>query len=125
MELLTLRTKGTRFCKILQSIVISRLKFKDQILLLLITIPGDLQVKKREIGKIKKYKVLKDEIARMCTMKEVIIISVVVGALCAISTGFEKYITAIRIEIRVEHLKSRGQEECRDWYHLDAKKASL
>ena len=106
MELLTLRTKGTRFCKILQSIVISRLKFKDQILLLLITIPGDLQVKKREIGKIKKYKVLKDEIARMCTMKEVIIISVVVGALCAISTGFEKYITVIRIEIRVEHSKS-------------------
>ena len=66
-------------------------------IVVIITIPGDLQVKKREIGKIKKYKVLKDEIARICAMKEVIVISVVVGALCAISTGFEKYITAIRI----------------------------
>ena len=46
---------------------------------------------------------LKDEIARMCGMKEVIVISVVVGALGAISTGFEKYMTAIEIEMRVEH----------------------
>ena len=36
-------------------------------------------------------------------MKEVIIISVIVGALSAISTGFEKYIAAIGIEMRAEH----------------------
>ena len=35
----------------------------------------------REVGKTEKYKVLKDEIARMCGMKEVIVIPVVVGAL--------------------------------------------
>ena len=93
-------------------------------IVVIITIPGDLQVKKREIGKIKKYKVLKDEIARMCAMKEVIVISVVVGALCAISAGFEKYIAEIEIELRAEHSKSRGQQGFRDWY-LDAKKASL
>ena len=57
----------------------------------------------REVGKIKEYKVLKDDIARMWGMKEVIVIPVVVSALGAISTDFEKYIAAIGIEMRVEH----------------------
>ena len=57
----------------------------------------------REVGKIKEYKVLKDDIARMWGMKEVIVIPVVVRALSAISTDFEKYIAAIGIEMRVEH----------------------
>ena len=43
--------------------------------------------------KIEKYKVL----------KEVIVIPVVVGALGAISTRFEKYIAASEIEMRVKH----------------------
>ena len=46
---------------------------------------------------------VKDEIARMRDMKKVIVIPVVVGALGAISTGFEKHIAAIGIEMRVEH----------------------
>ena len=68
-----------------------------------VTIPGDERVNEREVGKIEKYKVLKDEIARMWNMKEVIVIPVVVRALGAISTDFEKYIAAIGIEMRVEH----------------------
>ena len=39
----------------------------------------------------------------MWDMKEVIVIPVVAGALGAISTGLEKYIAAIKIEIRAEH----------------------
>ena len=57
----------------------------------------------REVRKIEKYKVLKDEIARTWGMKEGIVISVVVGALRAILTGFEKYMTAIGTKMRVEH----------------------
>ena len=68
-----------------------------------VTIPGDEWVNNREIGKIEKYKVPKDQIARMWAMQEVIVIPVVVGALGTISTGFEKYIVAIEIEMRVEH----------------------
>ena len=60
---------------------------------------------KREVGKIKEYKVLKDDIARMWGMKEVIVIPVVVRALGAISTDFEKYIAAIGIEMRVEYAR--------------------
>ena len=70
-----------------------------------VTIPGDERVNGREVGKIEKYRVLKDEIARMWDMKEVILIPVAVGALGAISTGFEKYIAAIAIEIRIEHVQ--------------------
>ena len=61
----------------------------------------------REVGKIEKYKVLKDEIARMWDMKEVIVIPVVVGALSAISAGFEKHIASIGIEMRVEHAQKK------------------
>ena len=67
------------------------------------TIPGDERVNERELGKIAKYKVLKDEIAKMWDMKEVIVTPVFVGALAAISTGFEKYIASIGIEMRVEY----------------------
>ena len=61
----------------------------------------------REVEKIEKYKALKYEIARMWGMKEVIVISVIVGALRAISTGFEKYIAAIGIEMRAEHAQKK------------------
>ena len=71
------------------------------------TIPGDEWVNERKVGKIVKYKVFKDGIARMWGMKEVIVIPVVVGALGAISTGFEKYIAAIGIEMRVEHAQKK------------------
>ena len=46
---------------------------------------------------------LKDEITGMWGMEEVLVIPVVLGVLGAISTGFEKYIVAIGIEMRVEH----------------------
>ena len=69
-----------------------------------VTIPGDERINEREVGKTEKYKVLKDEIPRLWDMKEVIVIPVAVGALGAISTGFEMYIAAIGIEReRVEH----------------------
>ena len=68
-----------------------------------VTIPGDEWVNEREVRKIEKYKVLRNGIARMWDMKEVIRIPVVVGALGAISAGVEKYISAIGIEMKVEH----------------------
>ena len=40
--------------------------------------------------------------------EEVIVVPVVVGALGAISTGFEKYITAIGTEMRVEHTQKKS-----------------
>ena len=59
-------------------------------------------------GEIEKYKVLKDEIARMWGMKEVIVALAVAGTLGAISTGLEKNIAAIEIEMRVEHAQKNS-----------------
>ena len=72
-----------------------------------VTIHGDERVNEREVRKIEKYKVLKNEIARMWDMKEVTPIPVVVGALGAISTAFEKYISAIGIEMKVDHAQKQ------------------
>ena len=79
----------------------TRLKLKNYILLYLImprikiidnTIFGDVWVNKSGVRKIKKYIMLKDEIAKMWSMKKVTVIPIVVGALVAISTGSEKYL---------------------------------
>ena len=76
-----------------------------------VTIPGYERVNKRKVGKIIKYKVFKDGIARMWGMKEVIVIPAVVGALGATSTGFEKYSAAIGIEMRVEHAQKKKKQK--------------
>ena len=51
---------------------------------------------------------LKDGIARIWGMKELIVIPVVVDPLGAISTGFEKYIAAIVIDMRIEQAQKTG-----------------
>ena len=83
----------------------------------------------REIGKIEKCKLLKDEIAGMLGMKEVIVIPVVARALGAIPTGFEKYLASIGIEMRVEHAQktdllgtARILRLVLGWYKKHAKK---
>ena len=63
--------------------VIPKLKLDKQILLLLIKPRRKLRderVKERKVWKVQKYKVLNDKIARICGMKEVIVIPVVAGA---------------------------------------------
>ena len=103
-------------------------KTKMEVKVVDVTIPGDQRVNERKVGKIEKYKVFKDGITRMWSMKELIVIPVVVGALGAISTGFRKYIAAIGIEMRVEHAQKTTkipfywrQQRFSNWY-LDAKK---
>ena len=63
---------------------------------------------KREVGKTEKYKVLKDEIARMSVLEEVIVIPAVAGALGAISSGFEKHIAVTGIDMRIEHAQKKS-----------------
>ena len=57
-----------------------------------VAIPGDTRVRDKEREKIKKYSMLKDEIARLWQMKKVVVTPIVVGALGTITTKFEKYI---------------------------------
>ena len=51
-----------------------------------IIIPGDVSVNEKEIGKIEKYRMPKDEMVRLWGTKKLTVISVVVGALADILT---------------------------------------
>ena len=61
--------------------------------------------REREQEKVEKYRLLKNEIARLWKMKKFIVIPIAVWALETISTKFEKYIERIGIEIRMEHVQ--------------------
>ena len=78
-------------------------KTKKEVKFIDVIIPGDVRVNGRKVGKIEKCKVLKDETTRKWGMMEVIVILVVVVALRVISSGFEKYISPIGIDMRVGH----------------------
>ena len=58
----------------------------------------------KERKKIEKNILLKDETARLWQMKKVVVIPIVVGALGAITTKFEKNIESLGTEIRIEHV---------------------
>ena len=57
-----------------------------------IAIPGDARVKDRELEKIEKYHLFREEIGKMWRVKKVTVVPVVIRALGAVYDMFEKYI---------------------------------
>ena len=80
-------------------------KQRREVKIIDVAIPGDVRVCEKELGKIDKYKPLKDEIARLWEMQKVTIIPTVVGALGAITNRFGKFMQEIGIDIRIEHVQ--------------------
>ena len=70
-----------------------------------VAIPGDTRACDKEKEKIEKYSLLKDEIARLCQMKKVVVIPIVVGALQTIRAKFEEHIESLGIDIRIEQVQ--------------------
>ena len=56
-----------------------------------VAIPGDDRVEGKELEKLEKYQLLKDEIAKVWCMRKVIVVPVVIGALGAVSVNFKEY----------------------------------
>ena len=83
--------------------MIGKLRQEDQALFLLIrrrereaviidvAIPGDDRVKDKELEKLEKYLLLKDDIAKVWHTRNAIVVPVVIWALGAISVSFEEY----------------------------------
>ena len=67
-----------------------------------VAIPGDDRVKDKELEKLEKYQLLKDEIAKVWRMRKVIVVSVVIGALGAVSVNFKEYMKRIGVNVRLE-----------------------
>ena len=58
----------------------------------------------KELEKVEKYKLLKDEIAKVWQMRKVVrvVVPVVIGALGAVSGNFKKYMKQIAVKVSLE-----------------------
>ena len=58
--------------------------------------------KDKELENLRKYQLLKDEIAKVWCMRKVIVVPVVIGALGTVSVNFKEYIKRIGVNMRLE-----------------------
>ena len=61
-------------------------------------------MKDKELEKVEKYQLLKDEIAKVWRMRKVIVIPVVNGALGAVSVNFKEYMKRIGVNVKLEFI---------------------
>ena len=59
-------------------------------------------MKDKELEKLEKYQLLKDEIAKVWRMRKVIVVPVVIGALGAVLVNFKEYMRQIGVNVRLE-----------------------
>ena len=81
-------------------------KLHKEVKVIDVAIPGDVRVIEKEIEKIEKYGPLQDKITRLWDMRKVSVIPVVVSALGAVSTRFQKFLKDIRITLKIEYAQS-------------------
>ena len=73
-----------------------------EVVIIDVALPGDDRVKDKELEKVKKYRLLKDEIAKVWYTRKVIVVLVVIGALGAVSVKFKKYMKQIGVKVSLE-----------------------
>ena len=59
-------------------------------------------MKDKELEKLEKYHLLKDEIAKVWHMQNVIVVPLVIGVLGAESVNFKEYLKRIGVNVRLE-----------------------
>ena len=64
-----------------------------------IAVPGDSRVAEKELEKIEKYQMVREEIGHVWKMNKVTMIPVVIGALGVISDKFERYMEKMDVKI--------------------------
>ena len=67
-----------------------------------VAIPGDDRVKDKELEKLEKYQLLKNEIAKVWCMQKVFVVPVVIWALGAVSVNFKEYMKRIGVNMRLD-----------------------
>ena len=76
-------------------------KKEREVVIIDIAIPGNDRVKDKELEKLEKYQLLKDEM-QVWRMRKVIVVPVVIGALGAVSVCFKEYMKQIGVDVRLE-----------------------
>ena len=59
-------------------------------------------MKDKELEKLEKYQLLKDEISKVWRMRKVIVVPVVIGALGAVLVNFKEYMKRIGVNVKLE-----------------------
>ena len=72
-----------------------------EVVIIDVAIPGDDRVKDKELEKLEKYQLLKDEITKVWCMRKVIVVLVVIGALGAVSVNFKGYTKRMGVKVRL------------------------
>ena len=65
-------------------------------------------MKDKEIEKVEKYQLMKDEIKKVWHMRRIIVVPVVIGGLGAVSVNFKKYMKQIGVEVSWEVIQKRA-----------------
>ena len=76
-------------------------KKKREVVIIDVAVPGDDRVKDKELEKLEKYQLLKDEIAKVWRMRKVFVLPVVIMALGAVSVSFKEYMKRISVNVRL------------------------
>ena len=74
-------------------------KMEKTAIIIDVAIPGDKRIIENEKEKTKKYQNLKREILRLCNLKKIDVIPVVLGAFGSVVKNFEKYADQIKIKV--------------------------
>ena len=77
-------------------------KNESEVVVIDVAISGDDRVKDKELEKLEKYQLLKDETAQVWRMRKVIVVPPVIGALGAVSVNFKEYMKRIGVNVRLE-----------------------
>ena len=59
-------------------------------------------MKDKELEKLEKYQLLKDEIAKVWRMQKLFVVPVVLGALGAVLVNFKEYMKRIGVNVRLD-----------------------
>ena len=76
-------------------------KNESEVVVIDVAISGDDRVKDKELEKLEKYQLLKDETAQVWRMRKVIVVPAVIGALGAVSVNFKEYMKRIGVNVRL------------------------
>ena len=77
-------------------------KEEREVVIIDVVIPANDRVKDKELEKVEKCQLLKNEIAKFWRMRKVIVIPVVIGALGAVSVNFKEYMKRISVNVKLE-----------------------
>ena len=70
-----------------------------------IAVPGDTRIVDREQEKILKYQDLKREIKKVWQLRKVQVVPIVVGALGAVTSNFQKHLDSVSCKLKVSNIQ--------------------